>query len=170
MARAGRRGGTRDTLAGSTLAAAPIVAVSAITGEGLDDLRAAIDTHARSRATAHARAARPRLPIDRVFTISGFGTVVTGTLIDGPLDLGQEVEIQPGGLRGRVRGLQSHRSKVERALPGSRTAVNLSGLAVEDLARGQVLDDSRLVDSDDACIDAQLQLVDSCANRYRAER
>ena len=71
--------------------------------------------------------------------MSGFGTVVTGTLIDGPLEVGMDLEIQPGGLRTRARGIQTHKQKVERAVPGQRVAVNLVGVAVEDVARGQSL-------------------------------
>jgi selenocysteine-specific elongation factor len=89
---------------------------------------------------------RPRLPIDRVFTVAGFGTVVTGTLVDGTLSVGREVEVVPaveGGhltaLRARVRGLQTHRSKVDIAQPGTRTAVNLAGVEPDQLSRGQVL-------------------------------
>ena len=149
----------REKLIGSTLAQAPIVPVSSLSGAGLDDLRAAIDDML-NHVPAHTESGRPRLPIDRVFTIAGFGTVVTGTLIDGPLDLAQEIEIQPGGMRGRIRGLQSHRAKVERATPGSRTAVNLSGLAVEDLARGQVLTAPGWLTPTNL-IDAQLRLVAS---------
>ncbi|HUY99202.1 MAG TPA: selenocysteine-specific translation elongation factor [Thermomicrobiaceae bacterium] len=129
---------TREKLVGTTLEGAPIVPVSSLTGQGLDDLRAAMDAML-DRVPPHHEAGRPRLPIDRVFSVAGFGTVVTGTLLDGPLELGQEVEILPEGRRGRVRGLQSHRTKEERANPGSRTAVNLSGLAVEELRRGDVL-------------------------------
>jgi len=149
----------REKLIGSTLAQAPIVPVSSISGAGLEDLRAAID-EMLNHVPAHTESGRPRLPIDRVFTIAGFGTVVTGTLIDGPLDLAQEVEIQPSGMRGRIRGLQSHRAKVERAMPGSRTAVNLSGLAVEDLTRGQVLTTPGWL-KPTKLIDAQLRLVTS---------
>ncbi|MDP9372619.1 MAG: selenocysteine-specific translation elongation factor, partial [Chloroflexota bacterium] len=83
---------TRERVAGTTLADAPIVAVSAVTGEGLDELRAALD-RVLDATPARAATGAPRLPIDRVFTISGFGTVVTGTLSDGPLAVGQEVEI-----------------------------------------------------------------------------
>ncbi|HET9015491.1 MAG TPA: selenocysteine-specific translation elongation factor, partial [Thermomicrobiaceae bacterium] len=129
---------TREKLVGTTLEDAPIVPVSSLTGEGLDDLRAAIDAML-DRVPPHREAGRPRLPIDRVFSVAGFGTVVTGTLLDGPLQLGQEVEVLPAGRRGRVRGLQSHRTREERANPGSRTAVNLSGIAVEELRRGDVL-------------------------------
>jgi selenocysteine-specific elongation factor len=147
----------REKLLGSTLAGAPIAPVSALSGAGLDDLRAAIDKMLQDVAP-HNESGRARLPIDRVFTISGFGTVVTGTLLDGPLDLGQEIEIQPSGRRGRIRGLQSHRFKVERAFPGTRTAVNLSGMAVEDLARGEVLTTPGWL-TPTSLIDAQLRLI-----------
>jgi selenocysteine-specific elongation factor len=128
----------REVIAATTLAGAPVVACSALTGEGLDDLRAVIDSQLEA-TEAKRDVGRPRLPIDRSFTMSGFGTVVTGTLIDGPLEVGQEVEVVPGDLRARIRGLQSHREKVERALPGSRAAVNIAGVAKDDLRRGQVL-------------------------------
>jgi selenocysteine-specific elongation factor len=82
---------------------------------------------------------RPRLPVDRVFSVSGFGTVVTGTLIDGRLNLGQEVEIQPGNLRSRIRSLQMHKTKADTATPGNRVAVNLTGLEVGELHRGMLL-------------------------------
>jgi len=127
-----------ELLRGTTLEGAPILPVSAVTGEGLDELVAAIDA-LLDTVPAHASGGRPRLAIDRVFTMPGFGTIVTGTLRDGVLEVGQEVEILPRGLRARIRGLQSHRTKVERALPGSRTAVNLSGIEVEDVERGDVL-------------------------------
>ncbi len=150
---------TRDKLQGTLMAEAPILPVSSITREGLDVLLAAIDAMLDA-IPPHSESGKPRLPIDRVFTVAGFGTVVTGTLIGGPLEIGQEVEIQPAGLRSRVRGLQSHRSKVDRAQPGSRTAVNLSGIAVEDLARGQVLTTPGwLVPT--RLLDAQLRLVPS---------
>ncbi len=129
---------TRERLLGTTLETAPIVAVSAATGAGLDELRAALDTvlDATPERVAHGL---PRLPIDRVFTISGFGTVVTGTLSDGDLTVGQEVAILPSGRRGRIRGLQSHQQKRATAGPGSRVAVNLVGLATDELRRGDLL-------------------------------
>ncbi len=77
--------------------------------------------------------------MDRAFTISGFGTVVTGTLLDGTLAAGQEIELLPRGIRGRVRGVQTHQSKIPLALPGSRAAVNIGGVAVEEVRRGDVL-------------------------------
>ena len=127
-----------DTLRGSRLAGAPIIRVSATSGDGLPDLLAAID-RALDHAPAKRDLGRPRLPIDRAFTIQGFGAVVTGTLLDGALEVGQEVELQPGGLRARIRGLQRHRTKVARLEPGTRAAVNLSGVRAEDIRRGMVL-------------------------------
>jgi selenocysteine-specific elongation factor len=82
---------------------------------------------------------RPRLPVDRCFTVAGFGTVVTGTLIDGTLRVGQEVQLALSEERGRIRGLQSHRKKTEEAEPGVRLAVNLSGLSRDDVERGEML-------------------------------
>ena len=82
---------------------------------------------------------KPRLPIDRVFSISGFGTVVTGTLQDGKLEIGKEIVILPAGKMGRIRGLQTHKRKEENALPGSRVAVNITGMEMSDIKRGDVL-------------------------------
>lgn len=128
----------REVIGGTTLAGAPIIACSALTGAGLDVLLAAIE--AQLTLTPERRDnGRPRLPIDRAFTMPGFGTVVTGTLSGGSLAVGQEVEIGPAGLRARIRGLQNHGRDVENAAPGQRTAVNLAGIAVEDVRRGMVL-------------------------------
>ena len=127
-----------EVLEGTVLENAPIIPVSARTGEGIDRLAQALADCLAGRPP-RADKGLPRLPIDRVFTLSGFGTVVTGTLTDGSLALGQTVEIQPGGLTTRIRGLQTHKLKIERAAPGSRVAVNLTGLAKDDLARGQVV-------------------------------
>ena len=82
---------------------------------------------------------RPRLPVDRIFSMSGFGTVVTGTLSDGSLSVGDAVEILPSGLTGRIRGLQAHNQKEETALPGSRTAINITGLDLTQVHRGEVV-------------------------------
>jgi len=117
---------------------APIVRVSARTRSGLDQLTATLADILRDKP-ARLDLGRPRLPIDRVFAMEGFGTVVTGTLTDGHLALGDAVEILPSGLRGRVRGLQTHKKKEESAFPGSRTAVNISGIAAEQIQRGEVL-------------------------------
>jgi selenocysteine-specific elongation factor len=128
----------RERLQGTAFANSQIVPVSALKGEGIDELRVALDD-LLSDIPPHTEAGKPRLPIDRVFSVTGFGTIVTGTLLGGPLELGQEIELQPSGLRTRVRGLQSHQQKVEKALPGRRTAVNLTGVSVEDVVRGDVI-------------------------------
>ncbi len=127
-----------DTLKGSRFGNSPRLRVSATTGTGLDELKSAID-RALDETPAKRDLGRPRLPIDRAFTIQGFGTVVTGTLLDGALEVGQEVELQPGGLKGRIRGLQRHRTKVSRLEPGTRAAVNLSGIHADEVQRGMVL-------------------------------
>jgi selenocysteine-specific elongation factor len=116
----------------------PIIAVSSLTGAGLDELKSALAKVA-SEVTAKDSAALARLPIDRVFTIKGFGTVVTGTLVAGTIRKEEELEVFPSGKRVRVRGVQVHGSPAEAAVAGQRTALNLAGLSTEDLARGMTL-------------------------------
>ena len=125
-------------LAGTSLQNAPIVAVSSTTGAGLDQLRAALDEEL-AKTAARPDVGRPRLPVDRSFAMSGFGTVVTGTLVGGVLRQGAELALLPAGRRVRIRGLQQHNQPVEEARPGSRTAVNLSGLDHSQVRRGDVL-------------------------------
>ncbi len=127
-----------ELLAGTSLAGSPVIPCSSVTRAGLDALLAALDA-AIDLLPPKRDIGRPRLPVDRVFTVAGFGTVVTGTLIDGELAVGDEVELMPGQLRGRIRGLQSHRDSVERALPGTRTAVNIAGIDRQTMRRGLVL-------------------------------
>jgi selenocysteine-specific elongation factor len=127
-----------EVVEGTALAGAPIVPVSAITGAGLDELRRTLD-EVLARTPPRPDRGRPRLPVDRVFTVAGFGTVVTGTLTDGSLRPGQEVEILPAGLKARIRGLQTHRQKVDVALPGSRVAINLVGVDTDQVRRGDVV-------------------------------
>ncbi len=122
----------------SSLGRSPIVRVSAKTGEGLDDLVTALQNILQEIPRRKDRGA-PRLPIDRIFTIAGFGTVVTGTLLDGVFAVGDSVEIHPGGSKGRIRGLQTHKEKLDHALQGSRVAVNISGIEVDDVERGEVV-------------------------------
>ncbi len=128
----------RELVAGTSLAEAPIVACSAVSRDGLDDLTQTLDALLDTLPPVRD-IGRPRLPIDRVFTSSGFGTVVTGTLIDGQLAVGEQTVVEPGTRMARIRGLQSHKKQVETAEPGTRTAVNLSGVSPEDLRRGQVV-------------------------------
>ncbi len=127
-----------DIVAGTILEGAPMEVVSAYTGEGMDSLIATIE-RMLDETEARKDLGRPRLPVDRCFSVAGFGTVVTGTLIDGTLQVGQEVRLALSGERGRVRGLQSHQKKTERAEPGIRLAVNLSGLSRHDVQRGEML-------------------------------
>ncbi len=127
-----------ETLAGTVLADAPILPVSARTGQGLEELKAALWQRLQA-ATPRPDNGRPRLPVDRVFSLAGFGTVVTGTLIDGRFHIGDPIEIQPTGLSGRIRGLQTHKTKRDVALPGSRVAVNLTGIGKDDVKRGDIV-------------------------------
>jgi selenocysteine-specific elongation factor len=129
---------TRDLVEGSFLEGRPLVRVSARTGEGLPALREALLDLARE-APPRPSAGLLRLPVDRVFSMRGFGTVVTGTLVGGELSVGDDLEALPSGRRVRVRGLQVHGQAVERVQAGHRTAVNLGGVDVGDLARGEVL-------------------------------
>ena len=122
----------------SILKDAPIIRVSAKTKTNLNSLLSNLQSLLETKP-ARPDLARPRLPIDRVFTMSGFGTVVTGTLSDGKLSIGDEVEILPSGLKGRIRGLQSHKKKEDSAQPGSRTAVNISGVEPASIRRGDWL-------------------------------
>ena len=127
-----------EVIADTALEGSPVVACSAVTSEGLPELAQSIEKELAKTPPKRDRG-RPRLPIDRAFTVAGFGTVVTGTLVDGSFSLGQEVEIVPGGLRSRIRGMQTHQHKVEHATPGRRLAVNLPGVSPADLRRGMVL-------------------------------
>jgi selenocysteine-specific elongation factor len=128
----------KELVAGSFLEAAPVVSISSRTGAGLEELKStlreiALEVPARSEEFI------TRLPIDRAFTMSGFGAVVTGTLIAGAIEEADELELLPVGRRVRVRGLQVHGSKVKRATAGQRTAVNLTGVETSELERGMVL-------------------------------
>ena len=127
-----------DTVKGTCMEGRNVVSVSAYTGEGLDILKQAID-ETLNETDVRQDLGRPRLPIDRCFSISGFGTVVTGTLIDGTLTVGQEVELATTGQRCRIRGLQSHKSQVDSTDPGVRLAVNLSGVPRQDVTRGEII-------------------------------
>jgi selenocysteine-specific elongation factor len=131
------RGSFLDTTLDS--AKSPMVAVSSLTGAGLDELKSALAQVVASEVTAKDSAALARLPVDRVFTMKGFGTVVTGTLVAGTIRKEEELEVFPSGKRVRVRGVQVHGSSAETAVAGQRTALNLAGLSTEDLARGMTL-------------------------------
>ncbi|TAL15812.1 selenocysteine-specific translation elongation factor [bacterium] len=123
---------------GTFLEGAPIVPVSSVTGQGLDQLRERLCELADAVPQRDAKGLF-RLPVDRVFPMKGFGTVVTGTLLSGAVKRDDEVEILPGGVRAKVRGVQVHGEAVEKAYAGNRTALNFSGVSVEEINRGDTV-------------------------------
>ncbi len=127
-----------ERVSGTRLEGCPTIACSSTTAEGMDELVAALDAMLAA-APEPERAGRPRQFLDRVFSITGAGTVVTGTLTGGPVSVGDEVEMVPAGIRARVRGLQTHHRDVEVARPVSRVAANLAGVERDRLSRGDVL-------------------------------
>lgn len=156
-----------DYVAGSFLAGAPIIRVSSKTGQGIEELKKTL-LQLAAKASLRDENAVARLPIDRVFTIKGFGTVVTGTLIAGHIKTGDELEILPSkNQRSRVRGLQVHSKSTNEAKAGERTAVNLQGLDVDELTRGQVLAPAgRLLTSH--LLDVSLQLLKTAPKPLRS--
>ncbi len=153
---------------GSFLERAPVLAVSAATGTGVPELRKAL---AQLAAEAPIRGAEGllRLPLDRAFTMKGFGTVVTGTLQSGTLRRGQALRIEPGGLPVRARGLQTHNRAVEQAIAGSRVAVNLAGVEVADAPRGATLVDSPALFAVDT-LDVEVELLPDAPELKRRAR
>ena len=137
----------------------PIVPVSALTGAGLEDLKRALVT-AAAQIEARDPLAIARLPIDRVFTMKGFGTVVTGTLISGTIRQEDELDVFPTGRRVRVRGVQVHGKEAAAAAAGQRTALNLAGVSTEDLTRGMILAPPQVFTATRA-IDVHLRLLPS---------
>ncbi len=146
-----------DLIRPTRFAGAPVVPVSAVTGQGLNELKLTIEKVLKT-ARPRRDIGKPRLPIDRVFTISGSGTVVTGTLADGSFMAGQEVEILPSALSSRIKSLQTHKSKLDAIGPGNRVAVNLVGLSLAEIKRGQVLTKPGWLTPTDL-IDARLKLL-----------
>jgi len=128
----------RELVKNSFLEEAPILKVSAIKKTGLVELANSIDTLLKQSAPKKDNH-KPRLPIDRIFSLKGFGTVVTGTLLDGSFKVGDQVEVLPFGIESRIRGLQNHKKKQQIAEPGNRTAINLVGVEVNQLERGGVV-------------------------------
>jgi selenocysteine-specific elongation factor len=153
------RAEVEDFVAGSFLEGAPILAVSSRTGAGIEELRQALGDLGAG-VEAKTTAAVPRLPIDRGFSIKGFGTVVTGTLIAGELAAGDEVEVLPAGVKTRVRNIQVHGRDAGRALAGQRTAINLQGVNVDQVERGSLLAPSGRLRAT-SMIDARLELLPS---------
>ena len=128
----------RELVQPTSLATAPIVSVSARTGFGIPVLLDQIEITLNG-IPSRKDLGKPRLPVDRVFTLTGFGTVVTGTLLDGSLKIGDEVVCLPRGKTGRIRGLQNHHHKLQKIDPGFRAAVNIVNLSLQDIERGDVI-------------------------------
>ena len=160
------RAEAEELVAGSFLENAPIVAVSARTGSGLETLKESL----RKVATAvpeRSSETVARLPIDRAFTMRGFGPVVTGTLVAGEITEGDEMELLPAGVRVRVRGLQVHGRPVAKAVAGERTAVNLTGIEASEIERGMVLAAlGRLRPTQ--IIDAQVEVLENAPRSLRS--
>jgi len=154
-----------ELVAGSFLEGAPTVSVSARTGEGLEELRSAIRQIARE-TPARLSDSVTRLPIDRAFTMKGFGAVVTGTLVSGEIAEADELELLPAGLRVRARGVQVHGSSVRVAQSGQRTAVNLAGVDVASIERGMVIAEAGRLRPVQV-IDVQLQMLGSAPRAIR---
>jgi selenocysteine-specific elongation factor len=146
-----------EFVAGSFLENSPIIAVSAITGAGIDELRGAL-AQAASNASMKDASSFFRLPIDRSFSMRGHGSVVTGTLISGTVKIEDEVELFPVGKRVRVRGLQIHGAPSNSASAGERTAVNLAGVDANEIQRGMVLAPPGLFHTT-TCIDTKFELL-----------
>lgn len=132
------RGAVEQRIHGTALAGARIIAVSSTTGDGIEELRGALD-ELLAAAPAPATNDRARLFVDRVFTIKGSGTVITGTLSGGPLKVGEDVAALPSGVTARIRGLQTHHHDLDLARPVSRVAINLAGIERTDVARGDAI-------------------------------
>jgi selenocysteine-specific elongation factor len=148
-----------DFLRGSFLENSPIIPVSSLKGSGLDELKRELVRAAGSTPTRDFNAIT-RLPIDRIFTMKGFGTVVTGTLIAGSIRKEDELELFPLRKKVRVRGVQVHGATADKAVAGERTALNLAGIEKEDLARGMVLASSGLLKASSR-MDVKLSLLPS---------
>lgn len=156
----------RELIKGSFLEQAELIRVSSYTGENIDVLRQKIVTMAKQAGKRREEKELFRLPIDRVFTMEGFGTVVTGTLIEGMCEAGEEVMVYPQERLLKIRGVQSHGQKEEKACAGQRTAINLAGIKKEELSRGEVLAyPGSLVDS--TMVDATLRLFDSTQRKLK---
>jgi len=148
-------------VAGKLLDGSPIVRVSSITGQGINELKDTIIQKIASAEPPRRSLSAPRLPIDRVFVMSGFGAVVTGTLIGGSISKQETVNIMPGGARARVRGIEVHDEQAETALPGQRVALNLSGIDKQDVSRGDVVCDGTLSEATDR-VDTLLRVASTC--------
>jgi len=158
----------RENLKSTFLENAPIVHVSSVTGEGLDILVNTLDELAQ-KVKERSSEGIFRLPVDRVFSIAGFGTVVTGTLISGKIKVGDKVMIYPKMIESRVRNLQVHERNVECAFAGQRTAINLANVKVEEIERGDVIAPPEAI-IPSTMIDVKLSLLKEAKTLKNRER
>jgi selenocysteine-specific elongation factor len=162
------RAEAQELVAGSFLEDAPIITVSSRTGEGIEELKTALRV-AGQQAPSRSSDFSTRLPIDRAFTMRGFGAVVTGTLIAGEISEGDELELLPAGARVRVRGVQVHGAAVARAFAGQRTAINLGGVEAAEIERGMTLTlPGRLRPTQ--IVDAQVQVLADAPHALRSRQ
>jgi selenocysteine-specific elongation factor len=162
------RAETEELIAGSFLEKAPIIAISSRTGEGIEELKGTLREIGLEVAPRSAEFVT-RLPIDRAFTMRGFGAVVTGTLIAGEITEGDELELLPSALRVRVRGVQVHGAQVPQGIAGQRTAINLGGVDAAAIERGMVLAPAARLRPTQA-VDVRVQLLDSVARPLRSRQ
>ena len=154
-----------ESLAGSPLADAPVVVCDAVTGRGLDELRSALDD-VLATAPPPVDRGRPRLWVDRAFTVKGAGTVVTGTLVGGAVSVGDEVTVGSTGRRARVRTIESAHHEVTRVAPGVRVALNLAGVELDDVGRGDAVLGGDWMQA--AAYDVALRLLPDASLRRRS--
>jgi selenocysteine-specific elongation factor len=154
-----------DIIRGTFLEDAPVLAVSSVTGEGIPSLISALD-RLSEEVEERPSSGLFRLPIDRVFVMKGFGTVVTGTIVSGSLSLGEAIEILPSGIEGKVRNIQVYNRPVEKAMAGQRAAVNLQGVETSAIARGDVLTRPNTL-GPTQIIDAYLEYLPSASRPLR---
>jgi selenocysteine-specific elongation factor len=161
------RAWVKKFLAKTFLAAAPMIGASAFTGAGLDELRHALSLFAE-RVPEHNSESLMRFPLDRAFAMKGFGTVVTGTLISGSVEVGQDLVVEPGSRRTKVRGIQVHGRSVTRVAAATRVALNLSRMEAADLQRGDTLVAPSTITAADT-LDVEITLLaDAPAMKHRA--
>ncbi|MBN1572513.1 MAG: selenocysteine-specific translation elongation factor [Deltaproteobacteria bacterium] len=158
-----------DFTSGTFLEGAPVVRVSSITGDGIDELISVLDG-LLSKVEGRGASGLFRLPVDRVFTMKGFGTVITGTLLSGGVKAGEEITIMPTGKAARIRGIQVHNDSVDEAVAGTRTAINLTGIDRESIKRGDTIISPGTIEPT-YMIDAKLSyLSDNAKNLKNRER
>lgn len=151
----------KSLLKGKLLEGSPIVQVSSLTFQGLEELKLTILQQINSIKHPERSMSAPRLPVDRVFIISGFGVIVTGTLIGGTFEKNEIIRIMPKGIQARIRGIEVHDEQVETAFPGQRVALNLSNITKQDIERGDCITEESLTETTFK-VDTLLKITNTC--------